>query len=103
VGVNMPAHFLVRYDAERDDLLIDPTQEGVAIAPELARQHMEHYGLAGAGVGQLDATDGAMLLRTLRNVVNLANTHGERALVERCARILQTVGRAARGEGGGRR
>lgn len=97
VGVNMPAHFLVRYDAGGDELLIDPTQEGGTIAPDLARQHMEHYGLTGADVKELDASDGAMLLRTLRNLVNLANTHGERTLVERCARILQTVGRALRG------
>ena len=92
VGVNMPGHFLVRIGPPDRPVILDPFHGGKVMSPELCRRYLTAQHLPSTDLSALDASDLDMLLRTLRNLINLAERDGERGLVERCARLLGAAG-----------
>ncbi len=88
VGVNMPGHFLLRFIRENGSVLIDPFHQGRAVSEEHCRAYLARGGLPDTRLDRLDATDGEMLLRTLRNVVMIASRRKDRDLARICGRVL---------------
>jgi regulator of sirC expression with transglutaminase-like and TPR domain len=96
VGVNMPGHFLVRHGR---GAVVDPFHGGRVVQPQQLRELLARAGYPPLDVTLLDATDRDMLVRTLRNLLQIAARRGERELAGRCARIVDRVTRAP-GTGG---
>ncbi len=87
-GVNMPGHFLLRYERDGLNVVLDPFHGGRPVDEADCRGHLRHAGYPALDVKLLDATDRDMLLRTLRNLVMIGSRGGDRDLAARCARIL---------------
>ncbi|GJM20999.1 MAG: hypothetical protein DHS20C15_09140 [Planctomycetota bacterium] len=91
VGVNFPGHFLVRYDVPGRLLVLDPFGGGQPVDLDHCRAALSSMGAKSTDLEALDATDLDMLRRSLRNVIQLAARHGERALLERAGRLLAST------------
>ncbi|MCB9898822.1 MAG: hypothetical protein H6825_12530 [Planctomycetes bacterium] len=89
VGVGMPGHMLVRYDLPDGLLVLDPFHSGQTSDEDFWKQFLEMQGFPSSDLTALDASDAEMLVRTLRNLLNLAAREHETALGERCHRILR--------------
>jgi regulator of sirC expression with transglutaminase-like and TPR domain len=93
-GVNMPGHFLVRYERDGRSVVLDPYHGGKAVREEDCRRYLAAAGYPSIEPRLLDASDRDMLVRTLRNLVMIASRVGHRDLAARCARILSRAGRS---------
>lgn len=91
VGVNMPGHFLLRFDRDDGSVLIDPFHRGREVSEEHCRAYLSRGGLPDTRLDRLDASDREMLLRTLRNVVMIASRRNDGELARLCGRILGAV------------
>ena len=91
VGLGMPGHMLVRYDRPDGLLVLDPFHGGQTSDEDFWRRFLVAQGFVASDLTALDATDGEMLVRTLRNLLNLAPRDGEPVLAERCHRILRAA------------
>ncbi len=89
VGVNMPGHFIVRYDRETTPLFLDPFRSGEKIREERCRGYLEKGGFPNTDPRLLNASDRDMLVRTLHNLIMIARRQGKRSLERRCAHILR--------------
>jgi hypothetical protein len=87
-GVNMPGHFVLRWEGSGGTRIIDPYHGGRLVSDEDCRRMLVSSGYPSIDVTLLHATDRDMLLRTLRNLVMIASRRRERVLGARCARIL---------------
>ena len=90
-GVNMPGHFLVRWQRESGSVLIDPFHKARIVSEDHCKAYLQRGGFPSTDIAQLDASDLEMLLRTLRNLVMIASRRKDRALAARCSRILNAV------------
>lgn len=91
VAINMPGHMLVRYDEGDELLVLDPFHGGQPSELAFWRGFLVRQGLPPEALEQMDASDGEMLGRTLRNVYNLARRDGETALLARVERLLTAL------------
>jgi regulator of sirC expression with transglutaminase-like and TPR domain len=87
-GVNMPGHFLLRWERPGQVLVLDPFHGGRILKDGECRRMLVDAGYPSIDVTLLHATDRDMLLRTLRNLMMIASRLRERELAARCARII---------------
>ncbi len=87
-GVNMPGHFLLRWERPGQVLVLDPFHGGRILRDAECRAMLVDAGYPSIDVTLLHATDRDMLLRTLRNLMMIASRLRQRELAARCARIV---------------
>ncbi len=71
-GVNMPAHFLVKYEESRDEIFIDLFQGGVAFSKEDGVRSLLKAGITPHAQFFEAASEKSILLRMVRNLVLIA-------------------------------
>jgi regulator of sirC expression with transglutaminase-like and TPR domain len=81
-GVNMPAHFLVRYADGRQDLLLDPFNGGQVVSRETCVRVLLRAGIRPAPAYFDCAPAKAILLRMVRNLRTIAENAGQTATAE---------------------
>ena len=69
-GVNMPMHFLLKYDIDGEKIYIDPFNEGSAISVDQCLFFLKKSGIKPTSAHFEDATSLEMLSRTIRNLIN---------------------------------
>jgi regulator of sirC expression with transglutaminase-like and TPR domain len=91
VGLNMPGHFLMRLDVPGELRVFDAFRGGLPMSREHCEQWLARFGMEEVGVDALGCDDAELLLRSVRNLVNLATADGDGRLAERGTKILATA------------
>jgi regulator of sirC expression with transglutaminase-like and TPR domain len=91
VGVNMPGHFLMRLDVPGELRVFDAFRGGLPMSREHCEQWLARFGMEGVEVDGLACDDTELLLRSVRNLVNLASADDDGRLAERGTKILATA------------
>lgn len=100
IGIGLPGHFIVKYAAAEPPLYLDPFHGGRVLSErDCARYLEEHH--SGFDPGDLlPMSDGAVLLRMLRNLVQIFRTRGESARLRQLQRLrTMLVGEEVSGPG----
>lgn len=90
VGVNFPGHFLLRYGVPDRLLFLDAFRGGREVDLDVCRQVLSSHGAETPDLFSIDATPRDMLVRTLRNLVQIAAREGEKDVLRRATRLLRT-------------
>jgi regulator of sirC expression with transglutaminase-like and TPR domain len=69
-GVNMPLHFLLRYDCRGETFFIDAFNGGVVVKPEQCRGFLLQNGIEPTAAHFLPAEPADILARCMRNLIN---------------------------------
>jgi regulator of sirC expression with transglutaminase-like and TPR domain len=93
VGVNMPGHFLLRLDVPGRLRVYDAFSGGRPVARSACLRQLVAHGVPARSVRELGCDDLELLLRTLRNLVHLAASDGDKLLALRCSRLLAAMSR----------
>ena len=88
VGMNMPGHFLMRLDVPGELRVYDAFRGGMPMPWATCAQWLQRFGMDGRSLDALGCDDIELLLRSARNLVNLANADGDGWLVSRCMALL---------------
>jgi regulator of sirC expression with transglutaminase-like and TPR domain len=91
VGVNMPGHFLMRLDVPGELRVFDAFRGGLPMSRAHCEQWLARFGMEGVELDSLACDDTELLLRSVRNLVNLASADDDGRLAERGTKILATA------------
>lgn len=91
VGVNMPGHFLMRLMGPGRPRIFDAFRGGAPVPEAVTTRMLEQYGLEGRSLDDLHCDDLEILLRTLRNLVSLAEADDDPLLRQRAVRLLEAA------------
>jgi len=90
-GINLPGHFILKYDSPEYSTYIDPYNEGNLLSREECLQFVARQGLE-QDVSYLNpASNLGILKRMYRNLINLYSVRGDRAMAGQLRRHLNIL------------
>ena len=91
-GVNLPAHFIIKYVDERDEFYIDPYNNGIVISKSEAIKFLSRIGLTKEDFDSISflkiADDKDIIKRSLNNLVNIYTRSGDTHKTEQLKKIM---------------
>jgi regulator of sirC expression with transglutaminase-like and TPR domain len=91
-GVNLPAHFIIKYVDERDEFYIDPYNNGIVISKSEAVKFLSRIGLTKEDFDSISflkiADDKDIIKRSLNNLVNIYTRSGDTQKTEQLKKIM---------------
>lgn len=91
-GVNLPAHFIIKYVDERDEFYIDPYNNGIVISKSEAIIFLSRIGLTKEDFDSISflkiADDKDIIKRSLNNLVNIYTRSGDTQKTEQLKKIM---------------
>jgi regulator of sirC expression with transglutaminase-like and TPR domain len=87
-GVNMPAHFLVKYKAAEGEVFIDLFNDGTIVTQDECIQFLLRAGIRPSASHFASADPTAILLRMVRNLLHLARESGQDELAHDLAQLI---------------
>ena len=91
-GVNLPAHFIIKYVDERDEFYIDPYNNGIVISKSEAIKFLSRIGLTKEDFDSISflkiADDKDIIKRSLNNLVNIYTRSGDTQKTEQLKKIM---------------
>lgn len=91
-GVNLPAHFIIKYVDERDEFYIDPYNNGIVISKSEAIIFLSRIGLTKEDFDSISflkiADDKDIIKRSLNNLVNIYTRSGDTHKTEQLKKIM---------------
>ncbi len=87
-GVNMPMHFLIKYEAENQSTLIDPFNRGRVVSIDQCSYFLRNHGIQPLPVHFDKAPEREMLARSVRNLINSFESGNKPGRVEELQRLL---------------
>ncbi|MDG5766870.1 transglutaminase-like domain-containing protein [Balneolales bacterium ANBcel1] len=90
-GVNMPMHFLVKYEYGNDSTMLDPFNSGRVITLDQCSYFLRNNGITPESAHFEKASDWSIMARTLRNLIISYEELGEGKRMIRLKRLLGYV------------
>jgi len=91
-GVNLPAHFIIKYVDERDEFYIDPYNNGIVISKSEAIKFLSRIGLTKEDFDSISflkiADDKDIIKRSLNNLVNIYTRSGDTQKTKQLKKIM---------------
>ena len=91
-GVNLPAHFIIKYVDEKDEFYIDPYNNGIVISKSEAIKFLSRIGLSKEEFENISflkiADDKDIIRRSLNNLVNIYTRSGDTQKTEQIKKII---------------
>ena len=91
-GVNLPAHFIIKYVDERDEFYIDPYNNGIVISKSEAIKFLSRIGLTKEEFDSISflkiADDKDIIKRSLNNLFNIYTRSGDTQKTEQLKKIM---------------
>lgn len=91
-GVNLPAHFIIKYVDERDEFYIDPYNNGIVISKSEAIKFLSRIGLTKEDFDSISflkiADDKDIIRRSLNNLVNIYTRSGDLQKTEQLKKLM---------------
>jgi len=91
IGIGLPGHFIVRYGASEPVLYIDPFHGGRVFGERECQRFLQERSVGWDPSYLLPMSDGAMLLRMMRNLLQIYRSRGDAgrvALLQRMKGVL---------------
>ena len=87
IGIGLPGHFIVRYGAAEPVLYVDPFHGGRVFGERECQRFLEERSVGWDPSFLLPMSDGAMLLRMMRNLLQIHRSRGDTGRVELLQRM----------------
>jgi regulator of sirC expression with transglutaminase-like and TPR domain len=87
-GVNMPLHFLLRFQNDSESILIDPFNRGGIVSVDQCYSFLKNSGITPDHEHFRIATENEMLIRFIRNLMNGYEQNKENLMVEDLSKLL---------------
>ena len=91
-GVNLPAHFIIKYVDEKDEFYIDPYNNGIVISKSEAVKFLSRIGLTKEDFDSISflkiADDKDIIRRSLNNLVNIYTRSGDLQKIEQLKKLM---------------
>jgi regulator of sirC expression with transglutaminase-like and TPR domain len=94
-GVNMPMHFLIKYEAEYQSTLVDPFNRGRVVTIDQCSYFLRNHGIQPLPVHFEKASAREMLARSVRNLVNSFESENKPGRVVELQRLLGFITQSA--------
>jgi regulator of sirC expression with transglutaminase-like and TPR domain len=88
-GVNLPAHFLAKYEGREGEVFVDPFNDGEIVSKESCVRFLLKAGIRPRPSYFQAAAPTAVLLRMARNLVAIAEESGQTQTVEELSRLMR--------------
>jgi regulator of sirC expression with transglutaminase-like and TPR domain len=90
-GINMPIHFMLKYKADMEEILIDPFDEGKVVSYNQCYYFLKQNGVEPKSEHFKAATEASILARCIRNLINSYQKQDKLKKVESLKKLLDTV------------
>lgn len=91
-GVNLPAHFIIKYVDDKDEFYIDPYNNGIVISKSEAVKFLSRIGLTKEDFDSISflkiADDKDIIRRSLNNLVNIYTRSGDTQKTEQLKKLM---------------
>lgn len=91
-GVNLPAHFIIKYVDDKDEFYIDPYNNGIVISKSEAIKFLSRIGLTKEDFDSISflkiADDKDIIRRSLNNLVNIYTRSGDLQKTEQLKKLM---------------
>jgi len=91
-GVNLPAHFIIKYVDDKDEFYIDPYNNGIVISKSEAIKFLSRIGLTKEDFDSISflkiADDKDIIKRSLNNLVNIYTRSGDIQKTEQLKKLI---------------
>lgn len=87
-GVNMPLHFLLKYEVDNQSVYIDPFNNGRIVSLDQCSFFLRNHGITPCSSHFEKASEMDMLARSVRNLINGFDEKGEKERVGELKRLL---------------
>lgn len=91
-GVNLPAHFIIKYVDDKDEFYIDPYNNGIVISKSEAVKFLSRIGLTKEDFDSISflkiADDKDIIRRSLNNLVNIYTRSGDVQKTEQLKKLI---------------
>jgi regulator of sirC expression with transglutaminase-like and TPR domain len=91
VGVGLPGHFIVKHVGEEPGLFVDPFHGGRVFGERECLRFFDERSIEFDASFLLPMTDGAILLRMMRNLVQMHRSRGNTAQIELLQRLKRCL------------
>lgn len=90
-GVNMPIHFMLKFRGEKDEILIDPFDQGKVVTYNQCYYFLKQNGVEPKSRHFETASETEILARSLRNLVHSFSRMDQEEKVKQIKQLLQMV------------
>ncbi len=90
-GVNMPIHFMLKYKGDREEILIDPFDQGKVVTYNQCYYFLKQNGIEPQSEHFKIGSEVAILARCIRNLINSYEKRDKLSKVEELKKLLNTV------------
>lgn len=94
-GINLPGHFILKYSQDDEEFFIDPFNKGVLISMNEAKQFVKKIGMSAIDFDKIPylkiTSDKEILLRVLRNLIEIYNKKSETIKSEQLERLMSQI------------
>ncbi|MEO6693598.1 MAG: transglutaminase-like domain-containing protein [Ignavibacteria bacterium] len=91
-GINLPGHFILKYEDKKDQFFIDPFNKGVVISMKEASEFIKKIGMAKEEFDKIPylkkTGDKEIVLRVLRNLIEIYRKENETIKIEQLERLM---------------
>ena len=91
-GINLPGHFILKYEDKKDEFFIDPFNKGVIISLKEASEFVKKIGMAKEEFEKIPylkkTGDKEIVLRVLRNLIEIYKKENEVIKVQQLERLM---------------
>lgn len=90
-GVNMPIHFMLKYQGEKDEMLVDPFDNGKVVSYNQCYFFLKQNGIEPKSEHFETAAEGEILARCIRNLIQSFSRRGKEEKVKNLKNLLNIL------------
>lgn len=90
-GINMPIHFMLKFNADMEEMLIDPFDQGKVVSYNQCYYFLKQNGVEPKSEHFKAASEASILARCIRNLINSYEKKDKLKKVESLKKLLNTV------------
>ena len=90
-GINLPSHFIIKYQDDKEEFFIDPFNEGIVISRKEAIKFLKQLGVSEKDFDSIsflnNASERDIIKRFINNLINVYEKNNEELQVEQLTRL----------------